>query len=177
MTNYGWDLEHQVNPAVALATESQISLDTVYFGIDVFAQTDDDKNGRNLNSRYTYGLDVPDGLGTSTTGKGHGGTATGLAVKPLATRNLGTGIFAPGWAYEHWKTLGGGRDADRYMWDGTPDLKTAKIHPCSCHDGLDQHIRDDFRKTPIAQYAKQYPAGSESFFYRLHSSLLPSTFG
>ena len=162
VTNYGWDLDGKVNPAVTLATESQISLSAVYFGIDTWAQTADSETG---NPRYAYGLDEENGTGTSVTGKGHGGTATGLAVKPLAENKLGAGIFAPGWAYEHWKASEGGRAVDRYMWDGLPDLKDAGVHTCKCHNGLDQHIRDDFCKIPIAHYAKQYPVGSESFFY------------
>ena len=159
VTNYEWDLPTEVEPAVTVANdkESKIPLNTVYFGIDTFAQISA------LRSAYGLNLDK-NGTFSAGHGKGHGGTATGLAVKVLAERGLGAGIFAPGWAYEHWKEKGaGGRQVDRYMWDGLPDLKTAAGVPrCGCDTGLDQHILDD---SHIAHYAKQYPAGSESFFH------------
>ena len=145
-----------VGPAVKFA-ENIMRLDTVYFGIDCWAQNIDRKN-----TRWTFGVDTEGGDGSVGVGVGHGGTATGLAVKPLASYGLGTGIFAPGWACEH---LERGRDVDRFMWEGKPDLQTLKGMTCACDVHFQQHIRPDFNDNPIAKFAKQYPAGSEGFFH------------
>ena len=154
-TNYWWTPKTHVVPAVDFA-KGQMPLDTVYFGIDCWGQTNDKPE---KNTRRTFGIDTEGGDGTIGVGVGHGGTATGLAVKPLAPHGLGAGIFASGWAYEHFAP---GRDVDRFMWEGKPDLKGLD---CKCKKGLQQHIRPDFKDNPIAKFATQYPAGSEGFFH------------
>ena len=126
-------------------------LNTVYFGADCWGQTD---------GRQTFGIAQAGGVGGVGVGTGFGGTATGLAVKQTATHGLGSGIFASGWAYEHFLR----REVDRFMWEGEPDLEPLGLQ-CACKNSIQNHLRSDFKDNPIAKFATQYPAGTESFFY------------
>jgi hypothetical protein len=122
-------------------------------------------------------------MGMPLNGIGHGGAATGLAVNTLAharknhAEGLGTAIFAAHWAFQHYTP---GTQMDRFMWEGKPDLieyletdpKNMYNHVnrpdvcCNCDGGtLKNHLREDFRTSPITKFARQYPAGSNSFFH------------
>ena len=171
MINYKWDLngdESQVAQALKVAKQDGLNLKTVYFGIECWAQ------GAG-GSPVTYGIDSIGGQeesGSFGNGVGHGGTATGLAVKPLAERGLGSAIFSAHWAYPHFSRAGheGGGDmysraVDRFMWEGKPDLEGLEGLQCDCNGGISTHIRADLGTNPITKYAERYPAGSEGFFH------------
>jgi hypothetical protein len=113
--------------------------DCVYFGVDVWAQ-----NATSLtHPRTTYG---------------GGGTKTGHAVTKLAEIGLSVGVFAPAWSFEHFP--GRGRALEKAMWDGTslPDGID-----CACGKASVQHPSN--REFPITRSARDFPAGSSSFFY------------
>ena len=162
--------------AVTFAKNNEMGLDCVYFGVDCWGQTHD-SDKKEENGRLTIGFDEH-GIGTARAGTGHGGTATGLVVKALAQRQLGCGIFACGWACEHFPR---GRVVDRFMWEGEPDYleklitlddQNSRKVGCKCWDigfknpiGIQQHMRSDFKDNGIARTARHYPAGSEAFFH------------
>lgn len=107
----------------------------VFFGIDVWAQSSKD--------RKTYG---------------GGGTNTGIAVMELARRGLSATVFAPAWTFEHFP--GRGRTMEKAVWDG---LVPPADLDCSCGKANQHHPYN--RGYPIVRSARQFPAGSESFFY------------
>ena len=177
ITNYWWNAE-SLEETAKFASQYGPKPAQVYSGVDCWAQTQD---GPDPNTRETYGIDDVDGTGASGasgTGPGHGGTATGLAVRENASLGLGSGIFASGWAFEHFAR---GKNVDRFMWEGKLEVKNSKLDPkpfaldlkawkdldveCACYTGTQQHIRRDLELNPVGKYAKRYPAGSGSFFY------------
>ena len=183
MPNYWWDSKDhgdnksKVAEALKTAEKDNIILKSVYFGIECWAQS--------LALGYeTYGVDdtmVVDDItsesGAYANGLAHGGTATGLAVRPLAKYGLGTGIFSAYWAYPHfWRDGHKGegdmysRAVDRFMWEGTPDLEHMEGLECSCLAEsnvkcLEAHMRGDFKNNPINNHVERYPTGSEGFFH------------
>ena len=163
MTDYKWTVERHVDPAVKFAENTETNLDSVYFGIECWTQS-------GVNSGYGIEHAYQREPGTVGKGTGYGGTATGLAVKPLAKRGLGAAIFSAHWAYPHFYRAGHegegdmySRAVDRFMWEGTPDIDKLDGLTCSC--GVGTHRRPDFKDNPIVKFAKQYPAGSDGFFY------------
>ncbi|OAP55445.1 hypothetical protein AYL99_10418 [Fonsecaea erecta] len=124
---------HELDATIKMAGAK---LDTVYHGVDCWAQTNDDmKNTYDPDSgRRTAGF-REDGQLELRRGTGHGGTATGRfvgfiaekldaarkAVNDASTKpgGAGVGLFAHGWAYEHFMP---GTSVDRFMWEGEPNL-------------------------------------------------------
>ncbi|OCL10608.1 glycoside hydrolase family 85 protein [Glonium stellatum] len=142
LTNYCWKEDDALNGKL-LAEKSQLQLQDLYFGIDVWAQNKN-KTG---NPRVTY----PE--------KGGGGTNTGVAVAKLAEIGLSAGIFAPAWTFEHFPKHS--RAVERSMWDG--ELLPDDLD-CSCEKGQ-PHQTLRYLQYPITHFAHEYPAGSEYFFY------------
>ncbi|KAJ4287646.1 hypothetical protein N0V90_012349 [Kalmusia sp. IMI 367209] len=141
LTNYCWN-EGEARSSKDLAVEHNLSIQKIYFGIDVWAQ-----NKTTLtHPRITY----PE--------KGGGGTNTGVGVSKLAELGLSVGIFAPAWSFEHFP--GFGRSIERTMWNGRV-LPSGAV--CSCGNTSTRHPPN--REYPITGSATQYPAGSKSFFY------------
>ncbi|KAF3036705.1 hypothetical protein E8E12_006380 [Didymella heteroderae] len=141
LTNYCWK-EDDAEASLSQALQAGLPPYQIYFGIDVWAQ-----NKANLaHPRVTY----PE--------YGGGGTNTGVAVAKLAELGLSAGIFAPAWTFEHFP--GHGRDMEATIWDGKnlPDDTG-----CSCGDCSKRHQPN--KTSPIASVAKEYNAGSETFFF------------
>ena len=87
VTNYWWTLSKNVRPSMDVARAKNVDPSSVYFGSECWGQTDDGNP-----KRMTFGIDTNGGDGESGTfnpGRGHGGTATGLAVKQLAPHDFG----------------------------------------------------------------------------------------
>jgi hypothetical protein len=141
LTNYCWT-ENQAKDSKGFARQSGLPPESVYFGIDVWAQ-----NSTKLTQpRTTYPL------------RGGGGTNTGTAVAKLGEIGLSAGVFAPAWSFEHFPSHG--RDVERVMWEGKPlpgDLT------CSCGDAASRHPSNS--GSAIMEVAKMSPAGSCTFFY------------
>jgi hypothetical protein len=138
LTNYCW-AEPDALSSKQLALSNSISPDCVYFGVDVWAQ-----NATSLtHPRTTYS---------------GGGTRTGHAVTKLAEIGLSVGVFAPAWSFEHFP--GHGRALEKAMWDGTSLPKTVE---CACGNASVRHPPN--RGYPITRSAREFPAGSSSFFY------------
>jgi len=90
----------------------------------------------------------------------------------LAQAGFSTAVFAPGWPFEHFDTsLLKATDAapttsmaeavDRSVWEGHSlpvDLG------CDCRKGKPHHT-NAYRKHPILRHAREYPAGSSSYFH------------
>lgn len=90
----------------------------------------------------------------------------------LEQAEFSTAAFAPGWAYEHFDTsLPNLTDAapattmakavDRSVWEGLPlpiDVG------CDCRKGKPHHTKE-YQKHPILRHAREYPAGSSSYFH------------
>jgi hypothetical protein len=174
MTNYFWD-KGLLNDGVKYAKDNHIPLDTVYFGSDCWGATGRQTFGFAEKVDFDKGILENNNSSDSHWGKGYGGAATGLVVNVLANTDsrLGTAIFAQGWAYEHFSP---GTLVDRFMWEGKPDLTTylSTLLPdkttrfdinCNCPGSLKNHLRTDFRDSPITKFAKRYAAGSYSFFH------------
>ncbi|KAF2789593.1 glycoside hydrolase family 85 protein [Melanomma pulvis-pyrius CBS 109.77] len=141
LTNYCWK-ESDASNSMHLARENHLSQQSLFFGVDVWAQ-----NATKLTQpRVTF----PE--------KGGGGTNTGIAVAKLAEIGLSVGVFAPAWSFEHFPRHG--RTVERAMWDGTGLPKTMD---CSCGNANLRHPTN--RGYPITQSARQFPAGSERYFY------------
>lgn len=141
LTNYCWK-ESDAWTSKQTALEHGLSPDRTFFGVDVWAQ-----NKTTLrHPRVTY----PE--------KGGGGTNTGVAVSKLAEVGLSVGIFAPAWSLEHFP--GCGRAVERAMWEGRTLLEDVS---CSCGNAGVRHPPN--RAYPILQFARQFLAGSGSFFY------------
>ncbi|KAJ9666140.1 hypothetical protein H2201_003818 [Coniosporium apollinis] len=142
LTNYKWTLD-EVQKTKLVAAQKQIPLSNIYFGIDVWAQ-----NSRNNGpARVTY---PP---------KSGGGTNTGVAVAALAAEGLQAGIFAPAWPFEHCPSCA--KAIQRSMWTGD---RLPEELDCGC--GKDRpHHTAEYMQNPITKFARQYPAGSEKFFY------------
>ncbi|KAF2688597.1 glycoside hydrolase family 85 protein [Lentithecium fluviatile CBS 122367] len=141
LVNYCWKEEDARN-SYQMAKQHDLSPDQVFFGIDVWAQN----KSSFTHPRVTY----PE--------FGGGGTNTGIAVNELANLGLSAGIFAPAWSFEHFPKHG--HRVERSMWDGrsAPEKIT-----CSCGESSTYH--PDNRGYSITRSARQYPAGSDSFFY------------
>lgn len=142
LTNYCWK-ESDVLASKSVASNHGLPFDKVYFGIDVWAQ-----NTVNFGlPRTTY----PELRG--------GGTNTGVAVKKLANMGLSAGVFAPAWSFEHFP--GYGQDAERAVWEGNALWDGAT---CTCR-GEASFCHPHNPDEPIVESAKQFPAGSDRFFY------------
>ncbi|KAF2836884.1 glycoside hydrolase family 85 protein [Patellaria atrata CBS 101060] len=143
LTNYHWQ-ESDVLDSRLFVEQNQLGPDHVFFGIDVWAQNKKFHGPK----RITY----PE--------KDGGGTNTGVAVAKLGEIGLSAGIFAPAWAFEHFH----GQIAssvDRSMWQGD---RLPKTLACDC--GVDnQHDTASYINYPITKYAREHPAGSETYFY------------
>lgn len=173
ITNYSYNL----SSVTTVAQSKPLNLSAIYSGIDCWGQTDDSYDTpRRTNTRNTFGFNNLTGQGTGEVGvgRGHGGTATGLAVKALGGLEIGIGIFGHGWAYEHTSP---GTVLDRYMWEGGPEFeKAAGKMTCRCHAGLPaQHLNPAFTSNPIKNHATLYPAGSDSFFYTDYKEVFVDT--
>lgn len=90
----------------------------------------------------------------------------------LGQGEFSTAVFAPGWSYEHFDTsLTKSADAaaattmaravDRSVWQGVPLPVDVG---CDCRKGKPHHTKD-YRKHPILRHAREYPAGSSSYFH------------
>ena len=150
--DYGWDLS-ATDDTVELVAGTTLSTHDVYFGSESWGQL----------GKRTFGVDDL-GVKGPGSGTGYGGTATGLAVKELKQRGLGTAIFASAWSSEHFNR---GEDVDRFMWGGKPALNSNKPNgpQCDCSTHLQQHIRSDLAANSIVESAQRYPSGSSSFFH------------
>ncbi|KAH7393063.1 glycosyl hydrolase family 85 protein [Pyrenochaeta sp. MPI-SDFR-AT-0127] len=138
LTNYCWN-EAGAESSVQPASEHLRSL---HFGIDVWAQN----TTKLTRPRITY----PE--------KGGGGTNTGMAVAKLADLRLSAGIFAPAWSFEHFPCHG--RAVERATWEGT---RLPDDIDCSCGNCNTRHQPN--LQSPIIRSAREYAAGSETFFY------------
>lgn len=142
LTNYAWT-PFGAQYGKTLAIKNGLSHKNLAFGIDVWAQDTKDPGPRR----------------TTWPRNGGGGTGTGLGVAELASMGLSAGVFAPAWPYEHFDRQH--KAVERAMWDGA-ELPNDLL--CSC--GRDTpHSRVDYCANPITKFAREYPAGSESFFY------------
>ncbi|KAF2119007.1 glycosyl hydrolase family 85-domain-containing protein [Lophiotrema nucula] len=141
LTNYCWT-EAEARSSRKLAQPTDLPLEKVFFGIDVWAQNPSSIT----HPRVTY----PE--------KGGGGTNTGIAVNKLAEVGLSAGVFAPAWSFEHFP--GQGRGVEQVVWDG---IALPEGLRCSC--GITTQRHPPNRGSPMAQSATEFPAGSESFFY------------
>ena len=180
MANYWWDFKDKKGKpntskvSQALTTASKVPMNpyNVYFGVECWSQAGKDYRSYGIDG-VTAMTDVVGESGTCSSGLGHGGTATGLAIKPLANRGFGFAIFSAHWAYPHFWRIGHkaegemySRAVDRFMWEGTPDMEqNLPGLKCGCEAGVSKHIRSDFKYNPINSHAKRYPAGSEAFFH------------
>lgn len=168
-TDYKWDSGKPKEAIDHAQKDTKMSLNDVYFGTDCWAQ---DWDGEKDNGPRTHG----EGVNASSMEVGYRGTASGLGVQPLAGTGLSAGLFAPGWAYEHFEN----NDAtlvDRFMWLGENPDKVKALH-CNCFEGFEKrHFRDDLKDSAIAKFATQYPAGSESFFHTDYSEAFYSSGG
>ncbi|CBX96940.1 hypothetical protein IAQ61_008113 [Plenodomus lingam] len=141
LTNYCWS-EADAKSSQQLAFRNDMLLVNIFFGLDVWAQ-----NATTLSHpRVTY------------PGRGGGGTNTGVAVAKLASLGLSAGIFAPAWSFEHFASHG--REMERTVWEGEklpPDIE------CACGDCAVRHQANE--QHAVVKHAREFPAGSESFFY------------
>ena len=113
-----------------------------------------------------------------------GGTATGQGVQLLAANGFGSGLFSIAWAFEDFTpnkefpiAQQSPRVVDRFMWEGQSNLiPVVRGLTCGCTEGSKTHLGNDngvgFSQSPIFKYAKQYPAGSEGFFYTDYSEAM-----
>ncbi|KAJ9641791.1 hypothetical protein H2199_005004 [Coniosporium tulheliwenetii] len=135
LTNYKWTLD-EVQKTKLVAAQKQIPLSNTYFGID---------KQRPSKSHLSP--------------KSGGGTNTGVAVAALAAEGLQAGIFAPAWPFEHCPSCA--KAIQRSMWTGD---RLPEELDCGC--GKDRpHHTAEYMQNPITKFARQYPAGSEKFFY------------
>jgi hypothetical protein len=141
LTNYCWK-EDDAAASLQQTLQAGVLPHQIYFGIDVWAQN----TTKLAHPRVTY----PE--------YGGGGTNTGVAVAKLAELGLSAGIFAPAWTFEHFP--GHGMDMEATVWDGKnlPD-----DIDCSCGDCSKRHQPN--KAAPVASFAKDYNAGSETFFF------------
>ncbi|KAF9700889.1 hypothetical protein EKO04_000322 [Ascochyta lentis] len=141
LTNYCWK-ENDAANSLHEALRENLSLQRIYFGIDVWAQN----TTKVSHPRITY----PE--------YGGGGTNTGVAVAKLAELGLSAGVFAPAWTFEHFPRHG--RDVERTMWEGE---ELPEAISCSCGDCGKRHRANS--AMPLVGFARQYSAGSDAFFF------------
>lgn len=141
LTNYSWSETDAQSSKQLVSTNGSISAEKVFFGIDVWAQNKTPFARR----RTTY----PEDRG--------GGTYCGIAVEKLSEIGLSAGIFAPAWTFEHFQ--GQGRAMEKVVWEGASLPRVS----CSCGDVSTQH--PSCKERHITSTAKEFPVGSESFFY------------
>ncbi len=92
-------------------------------------------------------------------------------MKTLAEHGFSTAVFGPAWTHEHFSTspLTDAPEGDtttiakavnQSMWEGfyLPEELT-----CDCRKARPHHTRY-YRSEPIIKHAREYPAGSHSFF-------------
>jgi hypothetical protein len=113
--------------------------------------------------------------------------ANGPYLLPMANFGVGSGLFATGWCFQKFKPPPGKpnfdmmtyrSDADRYMWTGEHDLNDLKalknagvFGEAWNQDSNKENVIDTYinkgkqARECIAEYAKVFPAGSDSFFY------------
>lgn len=140
LTNYAWT-EEKAMAARNLALAQGIDAANIVFGIDVWAQNSQTKDD---HARRTYA---------------GGGTGTGIAVGKLAELGLSAGVFAPAWPFEHFSTCT--KDVVASMWDGR---KLPDSLDCNCVP-QNRHMACAYQAHAIISSAKEFPAGSSSFFY------------
>lgn len=150
LTNYAWTPQ-LAQASKLLATRSGLGVENLYFGIDVWAQnTCRDKRHPRVTWPYPGG----------------GGTGTGLGMQALTqvdssdgSHTLSTGIFAPGWTYEHFPEQNEG--VDMSMWLG-------KYLPmnllCDCNAD-NQHSSVPYQQHGIIKFASQALCGTDTFFH------------
>lgn len=114
----------------------------VIFGVDVWAQN----RTKLTHPRVTYPQN------------GGGGTNTGIAVRKLAELGFSSGIFAPGWSFEHFP--GNGKLVEKAIWEGGPMPTETE---CSCGDYNNRHKQN--WQDAIVLSAREFSAGSRSFFF------------
>lgn len=89
----------------------------------------------------------------------------------LSASGFSAAMFAPAWPYEHFaispSAVSGFKDGpsvadrvDQSLWTGVP-LPDELF--CDCHKGKPHHTQF-YQEHPIARYAREYPAGSSTFF-------------
>ncbi|KAI9877757.1 MAG: hypothetical protein M1830_002922 [Pleopsidium flavum] len=150
-TNYEWTAAN-VFEARRIAKKDVISTESIFFGIDVWAQN----RSRSRAHRVTH---PPEG---------GGGTTTGVAVNTLANFNFSTAIFAPAWTFEHFWGMTKdsehapppGRLVEQYLWEGA---ELPKDIQCYCKKGITQHTME-FKNYPLLRHGREYAAGSSTFF-------------
>ncbi|KAF1961387.1 hypothetical protein CC80DRAFT_464258 [Byssothecium circinans] len=143
LTNYSWKESDAIHSKHLASQDEHLIPQNIFFGIDVWAQNKAPFTRR----RLTY----PE--------EGGGGTNVAVAVARLADLELSAGVFAPAWTFEHFSG-GDSRVLEQVVWEGAPLPDNIT---CSCGDPQIQHRPN--RGRGITRYAKQSPAGSESFFY------------
>lgn len=133
-----------------MAEQSGLGVENLYFGIDVWAQNiqRDTKHPRITWPRR---------------GGGRTGTGTGMREllqvesgrKPEA--HLATGIFGPGWSFEHFPNHG--MEADEALWLGRrlPDNVTCDCGPENLHRAYAQN--------GVQDSAQRFLNGTKSFFH------------
>ena len=93
------------------------------------------------------------------------------AINALANLNFATAIFAPGWTFEHFRAgldqsdrareaSQAGRRIEQTMWEGA---KLPDNLQCDCTKRIQQH-KLYFQNHPIVRHAREYPAGSATYF-------------
>lgn len=89
------------------------------------------------------------------------------ALSVLAERGFSTAIFAPAWTHEHFSITSHrststtkAESVEQAMWEGRP-LPTEL--GCDCKEGKPHHT-SLYQANPILGNAREYPAGSATFF-------------
>ncbi|KAF2209178.1 glycoside hydrolase family 85 protein, partial [Cercospora zeae-maydis SCOH1-5] len=163
LTNYAWNPDLAQSGKVR-ALESDLGLENLYFGIDVWAQNHQkDSKHKRITWPKLFG----------------GGTGTGLGVQVLQELGLNVGIFAPAWSYEHFNCHQSA--VERAVWRGTPLPKDLS---CECNPQR-PHETAPYQQHGIVQYAKAFPAGSATCFHtnferafsRTHDGVLHAQLG
>ncbi|KAF2672408.1 hypothetical protein BT63DRAFT_370016, partial [Microthyrium microscopicum] len=150
LTNYAWE-PSMIEMSKAVAKNSGVSVANIYFGVDVWAQN-------KPVDKYHPRVSFPQN-------RGGGGTNTGVAVSECRNQGVSSGIFAPAWAYEHFKLPEDGPTVSRCMWEGEPLPKEVE---CECYGGRPNAAMCHFTHrtdASITRSALEYPAGSEDFFW------------
>lgn len=133
-----------------MAEQSGLGAENLYFGIDVWAQNiqRDTKHPRITWLR-----------------QGGGGTGTGTGMHELLKvrcgcepeAHLSTGIFGPGWSFEHFPNYG--KEADEALWLGQrlPDNVTYDCGP--------ENLHRDYARNGVQESAQRFLNGTKSFFH------------
>lgn len=112
LINHNWKSSH-VKCGIQLAADKGKHTKSLYFGIDVRAQTEPKDR---WHPRDTFG---------------GGGTKTGVAVADSGFNGVSACIFGPAWTCEHFKTENSREHISRSMWEGTPVPRNIQ---CRCFE-------------------------------------------